>query len=385
MKEIILIKTGELALKGLNRGTFENILIKNLRRALHGLGELAVTKAQSAIYITPLSEEYDYEEADKRIQKVFGVAAYVRAAAAEKSMDDILAKTAVYIKEALQNANTFKVEAKRADKKFELTSPQICAITGEMLLNKYPHLNVDVNRPDVAVTVEIREQNAYIHAGQKKGAGGLPVGTGGNAAVLISGGIDSPVAAWMMAKRGIRLTAIHFASPPYTGERAQIKVYDLLDRLSAYCGIIPLFTVGFTEIQEQIDKNCPEDLSTVLARRFMMRIASAIAAEQGCGALITGESLGQVASQTLAALACTDDTARLPVLRPLIGLDKEEIIKISRKIGTYDISTLPYEDCCTVFTPKHPRTRPRLDFVRAAEAALDVAGLLEQVTPYIPH
>ena len=378
MNEILLIKTGELALKGLNRGAFEDVLIKNLHRALRDTGELRITKAQSTIYIEPASPKaYDFDEAERKIEKVFGIAAFARAAVFEKNMAELLASAAAYLAPVLEQAESFKVEAKRADKTFPVQSPEICAEIGGMLVESFPHLRVDVNTPDVTVTVEIRERGAYIHAGKRTGAGGLPAGTGGNAAVLLSGGIDSPVAAWMLAKRGLSLTAVHFASPPHTGERAEMKVRDLASKVAEYAGGIRLFTVFFTEIQRQIAEKCPEDLATVLGRRFMMRIASRIAREHSCAALITGESVGQVASQTLPALVCTDAVCDLPVLRPLIGMDKEEIIRIARRIGTFDISVLPYDDCCAIFTPKHPRIRPTLDMVLAAEEKLDVEALLD--------
>ena len=378
MKEVLLIKTGELALKGLNRGTFEDILIKNLRNALAGLGDVSVTKAQSTIYIEPAAPDFEYDEAARRVSKVFGIAAFSRAAAAEKSIDDILQTARTILAPSLTAAHTFKVEAKRADKSFPLRSPEICAETGAALLEAFPHLTVDVSHPEKLVMVEIRERGAYIYEGKHPGAGGLPVGTGGFATILISGGIDSPVAAWMMAKRGIKLCAVHFASPPYTGERAEMKVHSLLERIAEYAGPITLFTVPFTEMQEQIAKHCPADLATVLGRRYMMKAASLLAEKAGASALVTGESAGQVASQTLEALVCTDAAASLPVLRPLIGMDKEEIIRIARKIQTFDISVLPYEDCCSVFTPKHPKTRPRLPQVLTAEELIDGEAMLRR-------
>ncbi|MDR1892065.1 MAG: tRNA 4-thiouridine(8) synthase ThiI [Oscillospiraceae bacterium] len=376
MKEVLLVKTGELALKGLNRGTFEEVLIKNIKRALLGLGSVEIIKAQSTIYIEPPAENFDFSQAENLISKVFGIAAFSRAAAVSKDINTILETACVYLAPILKTAKTFKVESKRADKTFGLTSPEISARSGEAILAEFPHLRVDVNEPERRVTIEIRERLAYIYEGKIPGAGGLPVGTGGYAAVLISGGIDSPVAAWMMAKRGIKLMAVHFASPPYTGERAEMKVRALLTRVGEYAGQIKLFIVPFTEIQEQIAKNCPEDLATVLGRRFMMKAAARLARREGAAALITGESAGQVASQTLQALVCTDDAAGLPVLRPLIGMDKEEIIRIARKIDTFDISVLPYEDCCSVFTPKHPRTRPKLEKVLEAEKKIDGEALL---------
>lgn len=378
MKEIILIKNGELVLKGLNRSTFEDVLIKNIRRHLSPLGKIEIKKAQSTIYISPCDDGFDIEEALSRIKRIFGIAGYSRACVCEKNMDDIIGKSADYLKDVLSNAKTFKVEAKRADKRFPLTSPEICAQVGGHLLNNFSHLKVDVHNPDVTVTVEIRDFNAFIRANQLHGAGGLPVGTAGRAAILISGGIDSPVAAWTMAKRGLELNAIHFASPPYTSPRAELKVRQLLEKVAAYSGTIRLGVVPFTEIQQQIAEKCPEDYFTLIMRRMMMRISEKIAKQRNCLALITGESLGQVASQTLPALAVTDCVVNIPTLRPLIGMDKEEIVSISRKIDTFDISIQPYEDCCTVFTPKHPKTRPTEQQCIDAESALDIEALINE-------
>ncbi len=370
MKEVLLIKNGELALKGLNRHTFEDILIKNLRHRLSDLGKFKFTVAQSTIVAEP-EESVDLYEAVERVSQVFGIAAFSRAAAVEKDFQKILAATAEYLEDELSGAETFKVEAKRSDKKFPLTSPEICREAGGYLLGKYPHLKVDVHNPDVTVNIEIRDEYAYVHGSQIKGAGGMPVGSSGKACLLISGGIDSPVAGYMMAKRGLELTAVHFASPPYTSERAEQKVHSLLSQVANYSGRIGLWVVPFTDIQEKIKDNCPEDIFTVIMRRMMMRVAQIIARREGAGALITGESVGQVASQTLGAMICTDEVCEMPVFRPLIGMDKDEVIALSRKIDTFDISVLPYEDCCTVFTPKHPRTRPTLDYVIKAEGAFD--------------
>ncbi len=378
MKEIILIKNGELALKGLNRCNFEDILIKNIRRRLKTLGEVTIRKAQSAIYIEPKEEAFDFEEALNRVKLIFGIAGFSRALVCEKDMDDILSKSPEYLKATLENVKTFKVEAKRADKRFPLKSPEICRELGGVILSKYHHLKVDVHNPDVTVYVEIRDTNAYVHAEQIQGAGGLPVGTAGIASILISGGIDSPVAAWTMAKRGLRLNAIHFASPPYTSPRAEMKVKTLLSKVARYSGCINLAIVPFTEIQDEIANNCPEEYFTLIMRRMMMRISEKIAKNSGSLALITGESLGQVASQTLPALVTTDAVANIPVLRPLIGMDKEEIVTISRNIDTFETSILPYEDCCTVFTPKHPKTRPTLESCEVAESNLPIDALIDK-------
>lgn len=378
MKEIILIKNGELALKGLNRGNFEDILIKNIRRRLRDLGKVEIRKAQSAIYIEPKDDDFDFEEALERISLIFGIAAFSRACVCEKNMDDILTKSVEYLRTTLENVKTFKVEAKRSDKKFPLKSPEICRELGGVLLANYHHLKVDVHNPDVVINVEIRDFSAYVRGEQLQGAGGLPVGTAGTASILISGGIDSPVAAWTMAKRGLRLNAIHFASPPYTSARAEMKVKTLLSKVARYSGNINLAIVPFTEIQDEIAKNCPEDYFTLIMRRMMMRISEKLAATTGSLALITGESLGQVASQTLPALVTTDSVVNTPVLRPLIGMDKEEIITISRKIDAFETSILPYEDCCTVFTPKHPKTRPTLELCEQAEKGLKIDELIEK-------
>ena len=376
MKEIILIKNGELALKGLNRMTFEDILIKNIRRKIGKLGDFSVRKAQSTIYIEPRHEDFPFGEALEEMKKVFGIAAFSRALTVEKDMDAILDAAPDYLSERLKNAKTFKVESKRADKRFPLTSPEISRELGGKLLSRFPHLKVDVHNPEVLVMVEIRDYGAYIHGEQLKGAGGMPVGSGGRAAVLISGGIDSPVAAYMMAKRGLELNAIHFASPPYTSPRAELKVMQLLKKVANYSNAIRVGVVPFTEIQELIGQHCPEEYFTLIMRRFMMRISERLAKERNCGALITGESVGQVASQTLLALGVTDAVVNMPVLRPVIGMDKDEIIEISRKIDTFEISIEPYEDCCTVFTPKHPKTRPNIELVEQAESALDIEALV---------
>lgn len=378
MKEIILIKNGELALKGQNRRGFEETLMKNIRRRLRSLGEVDIHAAQSTVYVRPKTEDFDMKEAVNRVGKIFGIAAFTPSAVAQKDMEKIKQTAALYLEKELSGASTFKVEAKRADKTFPFKSPEIAREVGGFLLSRFHNLKVDVHNPDITVTVEIREKGAYIHGNQIKGAGGMPVGTGGRAAILISGGIDSPVAAWTMAKRGIELVGVHFASPPYTGPRAEQKVRDLLTVVSGYSGRIPLFIVPFTEIQLEIGEKCPEELFTVIMRRFMMRIAQVIARKEECKALITGESVGQVASQTMDALFCTDKVCEMPVFRPLIGSDKDEIVTVSRKIGAFETSILPFEDCCTVFTPKHPRTKPKLEFVEKAEEALDIPGLVER-------
>jgi thiamine biosynthesis protein ThiI len=380
MNEIILLKCGEIALKGLNKSGFEDSLLSNCRRRIADLGEFSYKKSQSTLYIEPQSEDIDLDETVSRLQKIFGIVALTRAAAAEKNFPDLAETAKIYLADILTKCRTFKVEAKRSDKSFPMTSPEISRELGGVLLERFPHLKVDVNHPDIVVMVEIRERAAYIHGNQLPGAGGMPVGTSGKALLLLSGGIDSPVAGYMMAKRGLEVEALHFQSPPYTGERAWLKVKTLAQQLCDYCGKIDLFSAAFTEIQEEIKRNCSEELFTVIMRRFMMRVALRLAEKEGCGALITGESLAQVASQTLPAIACTDAVCDIPVFRPLIGMDKQEIVEIAQRIGTFETSILPYEDCCTVFTPRHPRTRPTIEMIEEAEKALDIPALLERCT-----
>ena len=378
-KELILAKYGEMALKGLNRGTFEDILMKNLRRRLKKFGAFKLNRAQSTIYMEPLSDTIDLDEVLEQLQCVFGIAALCRACVCEKTMEDISAKAVSYLEEVLQGANTFKVEAKRADKAFPLKSPEICAELGGILLDAYPHLSVDVHHPDVTVMVEIRDTHAFVHGANLKGAGGLPVGSSGKALLLLSGGIDSPVAGYRMARRGVHISAIHYVSPPYTSDRAQEKVEQLCQELTPYCGNIAFFCVPFTEIQEAIKKYCPEEYFTVIMRRLMMEIAQKIAAKDNCLALITGESVGQVASQTMQGIQVINAVCDLPVLRPLAGMDKAEIIERAEKIGTFEISIRPYEDCCTVFVAKHPVTKPRLNYIEKADHKLtELDRLLEE-------
>ena len=378
MKEIILLKYGEIALKGLNKNSFESIMIKNIKYRLKKVGKFSVTRAQSTVYVEPDEEMNDLSEAVEVLKKIFGIASICRVCVCEKDFSDICTQSVEYLENVLPYARTFKVTAKRADKSFPMKSPEICNELGGVLLEKFPNLKVDVKNPEITVTVEIRDTNAYVHAENIKGAGGLPVGSSGNALLLLSGGIDSPVAGYMMAKRGIHISAIHYVSPPYTSERARLKVEQLCDKMTGYCGNIAFFCVPFTEIQEAIKNNCPEEYFTVIMRRIMMEIAQRIAGQDDCLALITGESVGQVASQTLSAIACTDAVCRMPVFRPLIGMDKTEIVEISRKIDTFDISTLPYEDCCTVFTPKHPKVRPALSDVESAQNQFDFEPLIQK-------
>ena len=377
-QEVILLKLGEIALKGLNRKAFEDVLLKNIRRRLQDAGDFSVSSRQSTIYVEPQDSAADLDLAEERVSKVFGVVGYARAGVCEKDLAAICQRAGEYLSEELETASTFKVECKRSDKQFPYKSPEVSAEVGHHLLEQFPHLRVDVHHPDVIVRVEVRERYAFVHGDTRPGAGGIPVGTGGKAAVLISGGLDSPVAAWMMAKRGVELTAVHFASPPYTSELAREKVRRLLRKVAEYAGRIRFVTVNLTRLQEEIRDKCPQELSTVILRRYMLWGAQRVAQEEGCSALVTGESLGQVASQTIQAIACTDAVATMPVFRPLIGADKSEIVKVAYQIGTYDISIEPYEDCCTIFTPKHPRTKPILHFVEDGERAIEGEALLEE-------
>ncbi len=375
-QEIFLLKLGEVVLKGLNRRSFEDKLMSNVRRRLRHYGSFQVYIRQSTIYVEPQGDACDLEGAWDACKQVFGIAAVARAVPCEKTVEAIVETAKTYLRDAFASARSFKVESRRADKTFRLNSIQISQAVGGDLAEAFPNVAVDVHNPDLTVFVEIREKAAYVHGASEPGAGGLPVGMGGHAVSLLSGGIDSPVSSWMMARRGVQLEMVHFVSPPYTSQQAQDKVLELARQLTAYCGRMLVHIVPFTEIQEEIRRSCPEEYFTLIMRRFMMRIAEAVAKKAGAKALVTGESLGQVASQTMMALGVTEDVTTMPVLRPLIGMDKVEIIRIARDIGTFDTSILPYEDCCTVFTPRHPATRPDLEAVRTAEAALDVEGLV---------
>ncbi len=378
IKEILLCKYGEIILKGANRGFFEDKLCKELRFRAKKFGNFNIVRSQSTIMVEPLDDDADIDGMFDAARKVFGIAAISRCAVAEKNMESIAEITRRYIPDFLRDKKTFKVEAKRSDKNFPLDSPAISKEIGGVILSCLPRLRVNVHEPDVVVKVEVREKAAYIHAGQFKGAGGMPVGSNGKGLLLLSGGIDSPVAGYMIAKRGIKIEALYFESFPYTSEQAREKVFDLAKKISAYTGSITVHVVSLTEIQEELVRKCDEDYFTLLLRRFMMRLAKKVANKYDCPALITGESLGQVASQTIEAISVTNPVAEMPVFRPCIGMDKEEIITVSRHIGTFDISILPYEDCCTVFTPKHPRTRPELAKVLAQEEKLDVDALTER-------
>ena len=378
MNEIFLLKLGEIVLKGQNRKQFESKLRQNMRRRMKPYGEFDVYIIQSTVYVEPKSLDCDLEGAWEACHFIFGVVSLCRCRPCEKNLDRIFEAVEAYLGEDLECAQSFKVESKRSDKAFPLTSIGISQEIGGRLAEAHPHLQVDVHRPQYTVYVEVRDLAAYVHGPAEPGAGGLPTGVGGRAAVLLSGGIDSPVAAYMIAKRGVEIECIHFFSYPYTSEQARDKVLELARLVTRYCGRMTVDVVGFTEIQEAIRDGCPEEYFTLIMRRFMMRIAQRIALEHGCKCLVTGENLGQVASQTMEAMGVTGAVVSLPLFTPLIGMDKEEIVTIARRIGTLETSILPYEDCCTVFTPKHPKTKPTLAQVEQAEAGLDVEALISR-------
>ena len=378
MNEIFLLKLGEIVLKGQNRKQFESKLRQNVRRRMKPYGEFDVYIIQSTVYVEPKSLDCDLEGAWEACHFIFGVVSLCRCRPCEKNLDRIFEAVEAYLGEDLECAQSFKVESKRSDKAFPLTSIGISQEIGGRLAEAHPHLQVDVHRPQYTVYVEVRDLAAYVHGPAEPGAGGLPTGVGGRAAVLLSGGIDSPVAAYMIAKRGVEIECIHFFYYPYTSEQARDKVLELARLVTRYCGRMTVDVVGFTEIQEAIRDGCPEEYFTLIMRRFMMRIAQRIALEHGCKCLVTGENLGQVASQTMEAMGVTGAVVSLPLFTPLIGMDKEEIVTIARRIGTLETSILPYEDCCTVFTPKHPKTKPTLAQVEQAEAGLDVEALISR-------
>ena len=378
MHEIILCKLGEIVLKGLNRHSFEMKLMSNIRRRTQRYGKFKIYSRQSTIYVEPVEETCDLDAAYDACKKVFGIIAIARAVPCAKEKEAIFNTAKEYLAPALLAAKSFKVESKRSDKSFPMGSIQLSQWVGGALHDAFPHLIVDVHDPELTVHLEVREDAAYVHGPAEAAAGGLPIGMGGHAVSLLSGGIDSPVSSYMIAKRGVQLELLHFASPPYTSEQAREKVLQLAQELTVWCGRLTVHVVPFTEIQEEIRRKCPEDHFTLIMRRFMMRLGDRLAHELACKAIVTGESLGQVASQTIQALVVSDDVATLPVLRPLIGMDKEEIVRIARHVGTFDTSILPYEDCCTVFTPRHPKTKPNLEEVREYEAALDIDALCDR-------
>ena len=378
MNDIILLKLGEIVLKGLNRKSFEQKLVSNVRRRLSHIGKFRVYCLQSTVYVEAAEDGADMDAAFEALQKVFGIVKLSRAAACEKDKDAIVKLAVDYLRDDMLRAKSFKVESKRSDKSFPMTSVELSQYVGGELNEAYPNVEVDVHNPELVVNIEVRDLAAYVHAAPVPGAGGMPVGCNGVAVTLLSGGIDSPVSSYMIAKRGVRLIPLHFFSFPYTSEQAKEKVIELAKLLTAYCGRLTLHVVPFTHIQEEIGQKCPEELFTVIMRRFMMRIAQDVADWNSCGGIVTGENLGQVASQTMEAMRVTEAVCSLPVFRPLIGADKEEIITLARRIGTFDTSILPYEDCCTVFTPRHPRTKPTLAMVEEAEKALDVDALVRE-------
>ena len=379
MKEIFLCKYGELALKGLNKGQFESSLVKEIKHRVSRFGKFDVRRAQSTIYVEPLEEITDSDEVFAELLKIFGIATVCRAAETDKDMDSILKVVKEYIPPLLVGKRTFRANGKRADKRFPLKSPEIAAQVGGAILEAMGgRVKVSMDAPEATVTVEIREEHAYVHADAVRGAGGMPIGTAGRAMLLLSGGIDSPVAGYLMAKRGAKIEAVHFESFPYTSDAAKEKVLELARLISDYCGTVRVTSISVTEIQERLRDTVQEEYFTLLLRRCMMRLAARVAEARHCDALITGESLGQVASQTMLAMGVTDPAANMLVFRPCIGMDKEEIIEIARKINTFETSILPYEDCCTVFTPRHPKTRPELSKVIAEEEKAQLSALEDE-------
>ena len=378
MNEIFLMKLGEIVLKGANKRQFENKLRQNVRRRMKPYGNFDVYLMQSTVYVQPLDEEADVEGAWEACHSIFGVVSLCRCRPCEKDLDSIFNAIEEYLGDELDGAKSFKVESKRSDKAFPMTSIAISQNIGGRLAEAHPHVEVDVHHPDYVVYVEVRDLAAYVHGPAEPGAGGLPTGVGGRAMCLLSGGIDSPVAAYMIAKRGVEIECVHFFSYPYTSQLAKDKVLELARLVTRYAGRMTVNIVSFTQIQEAIRDNCPEEFFTLIMRRFMMEISQRIAKGDGCGALITGENLGQVASQTMEAMTVTGAVVDIPIFMPLVGMDKEEIVTIARKIGTLETSILPYEDCCTVFTPKHPKTKPTLGQVIHAERNLDREALIAQ-------
>ena len=378
MREIFLLKLGEIVLKGANKRQFMDKLRQNVRRRMKPYGEFDVYIIQSTVYVEPENDEADIEGAWEACHSIFGLVSLCRCRACEKTLDSIFATVEEYLGDDLDCAESFKVESKRSDKGFPLNSIQISQEIGGRLAEAHPSCRVDVHHPAYTVNVEVRDLAAYVHGPAEPGAGGLPTGVGGRAMCLLSGGIDSPVAAYMIAKRGVEVEAVHFFSYPYTSQLARDKVQELARLVTRYCGRMTLNIVSFTQIQEAIRDNCPEEFFTLIMRRFMMDISQRIAKQHGCGALITGENLGQVASQTMEAMTVTGAVVDIPVFMPLVGMDKEEIVTIARKIGTMETSVLPYEDCCTVFTPKHPKTKPTIAQVEKAEEKLDREALIRQ-------
>jgi len=376
MNEIFLLKLGEIVLKGANKRQFESKLRQNVRRRMKAYGNFDVYIMQSTVYVQPMDDQADVDGAWEACKSIFGVVSLCRCRPCEKTLDAIFDAVEAYLGDDLDCAESFKVESKRSDKSFPLTSIGISQEIGGRLAEAHPNCAVDVHHPEYTVYVEVRDLAAYVHGPAVPGAGGLPTGVGGRAMCLLSGGIDSPVAAYMIAKRGVEVECVHFFSYPYTSQLAKDKVIELARLVTKYSGRMTLNIVSFTEIQEAIRDNCPEEFFTLIMRRFMMDISQRIGKKHGCGALVTGENLGQVASQTMEAMAVTGAVVDIPVFMPLVGMDKEEIVTIARKIGTMETSILPYEDCCTVFTPRHPKTKPTLGQVLNAEKNLDREALI---------
>jgi thiamine biosynthesis protein ThiI len=377
MQAVMLVRYAEIHLKGLNRPYFERSLMKRISLALRPL-RVKVVREQGRVFVFDIPVESMDEAADK-LTRVFGIHSISPALAVEKDWDQMVEAAKVLVARRIENLPelSFKVIARRADKRFTMRSQDICRVMGGLLLETFPSLRVDVHHPDFFVGVEVRQEQAFVFAEEKLGAGGMPVGTNGHAMLLISGGIDSPVAGHMIAKRGVRISAVHFYSYPYTSERAREKVVELTRILASYAGEVSLYLVPFTEIQLAIYERCPKSETTILMRRLMMQIAERIALTYGAQALITGESIGQVASQTVESLIATNDAVTMPVFRPLIGFDKEEIVTRAKAMGSYLTSIQPFEDCCTVFVPQHPVTRPKLEEIRKSEARVDFSQMIE--------
>ena len=376
MNEMFLMKLGEVVLKGANKRQFENRLRHNVRRRMEPFGNFDVYILQSTVYIQPMDDLADLDGAWEACHSIFGVVSLCRCRPCEKNVDAIYDAVEAYLGDDLDMAESFKVESKRSDKAFPLTSIALSQEIGGRLAEAHPNCLVDVHHPAYTVYVEVRDLAAYVHGPAEPGAGGLPTGVGGRGMCLLSGGIDSPVAAYMMARRGMEIECVHFFSYPYTSQLAKDKVLELARLVTKYCGRMTVNVVPFTEIQEAIRDNCPEEYFTLIMRRFMMEISQRIGRNDGCGALITGENLGQVASQTMEAMAVTGAVVDMPIFMPLVGMDKEQIVTVARHISTMDTSILPYEDCCTVFTPKHPKTKPTLGQVEHAERKLEREALI---------
>ena len=385
-KKTYIVRYGEVALKGMNKPYFERMLIERVKKVLKKYEGTIVNKIEGLVLVyAPFN--ISEEKIIKEISRVFGVASISPAVEVESNMDAIGSGAVKYMEELIleKGIRTFKVEVRRSDKAFPFTSPEIAKRIGSKVLTGCKVLKVDVHNPDCILFVHVRKECTYIYEQKVSAFGGLPLGTNGRGLILLSGGIDSPVAAFMMAKRGMYIEAVHFHSYPYTSERAWEKVQDIAGVLAGYCGRIKIHSVNLLPIQEQIVEHCPEDEMTILIRRFMMKISEQIASETSCMMLITGESLGQVASQTMRSMAVIENAIEMPILKPLVGLDKTEIIEIAREIGTYETSILPYDDCCSVFAPKHPLINPKLESILRSESRLNVEDLIDKVLETIEY